>query len=120
MVRHKNLAFAFSLFSVVALTGCLSSPTTFVPASEPVDAKGYTVLGESVSGTDSQFMILFVTFGSRGSSQRHALEAALKQSDESDALVGMAVDHEIFGIPPVFFVSRTRVTGTPVKVLRNQ
>lgn len=41
---------------------------------------------------------LFFTFGKSGSPQRHALEDALLQAANSDALVSMAVDTEQFAL----------------------
>lgn len=114
----KPLMVALSLLVVVVLSGCMNVPVAFVPASDPVDPRGYTILGESVSGTDTQVTFLFFTFGDSGSCQRHALDEALGQVEDADALVRMSVDREVcFCIP--FLISRVRVTGTPVKVLRN-
>lgn len=105
-------------------TGCLSSASSFVASSAPVEQGRYTEVASEVSGTCLQVQWLFFTFGKAGSPQRHALGDAVGQIKEADALTAMAVDVEQFAflsttlmplpILPVF--TRTRVTGTPVKL----
>lgn len=109
---------------VLACTGCLSSASSFSASSVPVEQGRYTQLAPEISATCVQVQWLFMTFGQSGSPQRHALEDALKQIDGADALTSMAVDIEQFAlistslmpfpVLPVF--TRTRVTGTPVKL----
>ena len=116
---NKMIKFG-AVAAVAVFTGCVSRPTSFVASSIPVSQNSYSVLSSEVSGTDTQVSIAFFSFGMPGSGQRHALEDALDQVPGSNALVGMAVEHEVFEIVPcllpVFGVYKTRVTGTPVKV----
>ena len=66
---------------------------------------------------------LFFTFGKAGSPQRHAYADALGQVSNADALTAMAVDSEQFSMistsllpfPVLPVVTKTRVTGTPVR-----
>ena len=107
-------------FAAIGLmAGCVSRPTTFVASSIPVDQNNYTVLGKAVSGSGCQISVAFVSFGAPGSNQRNALEDALNQIPGANALVGMAVEHEVFEVIPcllpVFGIYKTRVTGIPVK-----
>ena len=107
-------------FAAIGLmAGCVSRPTTFVASSIPVDQNNYTVLGKAVSGSDCQISIAFMSFGAPGSNQRNALDDALNQIPGANALVGMAVEHEVFEVIPcllpVFGIYKTRVTGVPVK-----
>lgn len=111
------------LSTLVFCEGCLSSASSFVSSSSPLEQGRYTELATEVSGTCLQVQWLFFTFGKAGSPQRHALGDAIGQISEADALTAMAVDVEQFAflsttlmplpVLPVF--TRTRVTGTPVK-----
>jgi len=107
--------------SMLAATGCLSNAVTFCPSSVPMEQGKYAVLADEVTGTCTQVNWLFFTFGAGGSCQRHAYADALSKVPDADGLVGMAVDEEIFAICPgalPTFLS-TRVTGTPVRIGRN-
>ncbi len=116
---HSAVAAAM-LFSA----GCLSSASSFVASSSPVQQGRYTELAPEVSGKCTQVQWLFFTFGAAGSPQRHALADATRKIAGADALTAMAVDVEKFAlfstdiisiaILPVF--TTTRVTGTPVKL----
>lgn len=114
----KHILPALALASAFALSGCFSSPVTFVTSSVPIAQDKYTVLADEVNGTHTQVHWLFFTFGLGGSGQRHALRDALRQVPGADALVGMAVDSESFILVPVVLpmFDKTRVTGTPVKI----
>ena len=110
--------------AAVALSGCLSKTVAMLSSSDPVEQGRYTVLGSEVTGTDTQVMILFMTFGASGSGARRATEDALAQAPSSDALVRVAVDCEEFYFPFNFIIApigivKTRVTGTPVKINQN-
>ena len=104
--------------------GCLSSASSFVASSAPVTQGRYSELAAEVSGTCTQVQWLFFTFGAAGSPQRHALSDAIGKISGAEALTAMAVDEERFAlistylsplpVLPVF--TRTRVTGTPVKL----
>lgn len=108
----------------LTMAGCLSSATTFVASSIPVQQGGYTELSTEVAGSCSQMQWLFFTFGAAGSPQRHALNEAIGMVQGAEALTAMAVDVEQFAlfstsllpfpILPVF--TTTRVTGTPIKL----
>lgn len=110
--------------STVATAGCLSKTAAMLTSTDPVEQGRYTVLGSEVSGTDTQVMILFMTFGASGSGARRATEDALSQAPSSDALVRVAVDTEEFYFPFNFVIApigivKTRVTGTPIKINQN-
>ena len=118
----KNTKMMHGLIGLAAaglMAGCVSRPTSFVSSSIPIDQNCYTVLGKAVSGSDCQISIAFVSFGAPGSNQRNALDDALNQIPGANALVGMAVQHEVFEVIPcllpVFGIYKTRVTGIPVK-----
>ena len=115
---------AVAIMSVLALQGCLSTASSFVGASAPIAQGKYTELASEASGTCLQVQWLFFTFGAAGSPQRHAYNDAVSQVSGADAMVSMAVDVEQFAlfsptlmplpVLPVF--TKTRVTGTPVKL----
>ena len=119
----KILTVVAALFALVATTGCLTQPHSFVTSSIPMEQGKYTVLGEEVRGSSTQVMWLFFTFGPRGSVQRHALDDALRQVDGADGLTAMAVDSETFSLLPTTLVPfpvfptfyKITVTGTPVR-----
>lgn len=121
---RKMIALPILMGMAVLTSGCLSSASSFVASSAPVEQGRYTELAAEVSGTCTQVQWLFFTFGAAGSPQRHALSDALGQISGADALSAMAVDVEQFAffsttlmplpILPVF--TTTRVTGTPVKL----
>lgn len=103
--------------------GCVSRPVTYVASSKPVEQGKYSVLGPEVTGSYRQMSILFFSFGLPGSSQARAVGDALEQVPGADALVGMAVDTEVFEILPflcpIIGCYSTKVTGTPVKTNAN-
>ena len=110
--------------TAVAMSGCLSKTAVMLTSTDPVEQGRYTVLGSEVSGTDTQVMILFMTFGASGSGARRAIEDALSQAPSADALVRVAVDTEEFYFPFNFIVApvgivKTRVSGTPIKINQN-
>ena len=110
--------------SCLAFSGCLSTASSFVGASVPIEQGKYTEVASEVSGTCLQVQWLFFTFGAAGSPQRRAYNDAVSQISGADAMVAMAVDVEQFAffspslmplpVLPVF--TKTRVTGTPVKL----
>lgn len=110
--------------SILALSGCLSTASSFVGASVPIEQGKYTEVASEVSGTCLQVQWLFFTFGAAGSPQRRAYSDAVSQVAGADAMVAMAVDVEQFAflsttllpmpVLPVF--TKTRVTGTPVRL----
>ena len=108
--------------TAIMATGCLSKPATMLTSTDPVEQ--YTVLGAEVSGTDTQVMVLGMTFGASGSGQRRATETALEQAPGADALVRVAVECEEFYFPFNFIIApigivKTRVSGTPIKINQN-
>ena len=113
---------AFALVVCMAF-GCVSRPVTYVASSKPVGQGKYSVLGPEVTGSYRQMSILFFSFGLPGSSQARAVTDALEQVPGADALVGMAVDTEVFEILPflcpIIGCYSTKVTGTPVKTHAN-
>ncbi len=112
----KLMKCALAAFCAITLAGCLSSPLTLVPSTDPVEQGKYTVLGSEVSGTDTQVALLFLTtFGAHGSGMRRAIDDALSQAPGADALVRVAVEQEYFWLIALNFY-KMRVTGTPVKL----
>lgn len=109
--------------AVGAFAGCVSSASSFVSSSIPLEQRGYSEVSSEVSGVCTQVQWLFFTFGKAGSPQRHAYNDALGQVSNADALTAMAVDIEQFSMistsllpfPVLPVVTKTRVTGTPVK-----
>ena len=103
--------------------GCVSRPVTYVASSIPLEQGRYSVLGPVVTGSYRQMSILFFSFGLPGSTQNRAVTDALEQVPGADALVGMAVDTEVFEILPflcpIIGCYSTKVTGTPVKTKSN-
>ena len=113
----NSLKIACGALVAAFIAGCMSSPASFNASSKPYEQGKYTVLGEEVSGTNTQINWLFFTFGAGGSGQRHALADALEQVPGADGLISMAIDTENFFLVPFALPSfyTTRVTGTPVK-----
>lgn len=113
----KKLFVSVSVGASLFFAGCMSSAIGFVPSSVPLQQGKYTEVGAEVTGTSTQVNWLFFTFGAGGSGQRHALEDALEQVPEANALVSMAIDEEFFMLVPFALPSfyKTRITGTPVK-----
>lgn len=116
---------AGSICALALLTaGCLSRPVQVVASSDPIEQGRYSVLGAEVSGTDTQVMFFWMTFGASGSGLRRAIDDALDDAPGADALVRMTVDCEEFYFPFNFIVApigivKTRVSGTPVKMGAN-
>ena len=106
---------------LLATAGCMSNAVTFCTSSVPVEQGKYSILADEITGTCTQMNWLFFTFGLGGSGQRHAYRDALNQVPSADGLVSMAVDEEFFILVPVALPSfyTTRVTGTPVRLGRN-
>lgn len=100
----------------LACAGCLSNPVALVPSIDPIEQGKYSVVGSEVSGTDTQFSFLFLTFGSHGSGLRRAIADALQYAPGSDSLVRVAVEEEGFFFFYIFNFTKVRVTGTPVKI----
>lgn len=114
-MKITNIVLGAALLA--GLSGCMSSPASFNASSRPYEQDKYTVLGDEVTGTNTQVNWLFFTFGAGGSGQRHALRDALEQVPGADGLIAMAIDTENFVLFPFVLPSfyTTRVTGTPVK-----
>ena len=120
----RILTVATVMASALVLAGCLSTASSFVESSVPIEQGKYTELASETSGTCLQVQWLFFTFGAAGSPQRRAYGDAVSKISEADAMVAMAVDVEQFAflsptlmplpVLPVF--TKTRVTGTPVKL----
>lgn len=121
----KKLIIRLSALALVSglAYGCVSRPVAYVASSVPVEQGKYSVLGPEVTGSYRQISILFFSFGLPGSSQARAVNDALEQVPGADALVGMAVDTEVFEILPflcpIIGCYSTKVTGTPVKTKSN-
>ena len=120
----RKLVLSGAVSGLLLCTGCLSSASSFVASSTPLEQGRYTELATEVSATCTQVQWLFFTFGRAGSPQRHAYADALVQVSGAEAITAMAVDVEQFAflspslmplpVLPVF--TKTRVTGTPVKL----
>ena len=119
----KKVLVPLMAIGLLGSAGCLSSASSFTASSIPVEQGKYTQLASESSATCLQVQWLFFTFGKAGSPQRHAYNDALGQVSNADALTAMAVDIEQFSMistsllpfPVLPVVTKTRVTGTPVK-----
>ena len=118
MIKLIKVAAAGTL---LAAAGCMSNAVSFCQSSIPVEQDKYSILADEVTGTCTQTSWLFFTFGLGGSGQRHAYRDALSQVPSADGLVSMAVDEEYFILVPLVLPSfyTTRVTGTPIRLGRN-
>lgn len=107
--------------TLLATAGCMSNAVAFCSSSVPVEQGKYSILADEITGTCTQTSWLFFTFGLGGSGQRHAYRDALRQVPNADGLVAMAIDEEYFILVPFALPSfyTTRVTGTPVRIGRN-
>jgi len=117
----KTLVKIMAAAALLATAGCMTSAVTFSASSVPVEQDKYSILADEITGTCTQMNWLFFTFGLGGSGQRHAYRDALGKVPGADGLVAMAVDEEFFILVPFALPSffTTRVTGTPVRLGRN-
>lgn len=120
----KTIKIVLAGAALSVCVGCLSKPVGMLTSTDPVEHGKYTVLGSEVSGTDTQVMILGMTFGVSGSGTRRATEDALEHAPGADALVRVSVDCEEFYFPFNFIIApigvvKSRVTGTPIKINQN-
>ena len=106
---------------LLAAAGCMSNAVSFCASSVPIEQGKYSILADEITGTCTQTSWLFFTFGLGGSGQCHAYRDAISQVPNADGLVSMAVDEEYFMLIPFVLPSfyTTRVTGTPVRLGRN-
>ncbi len=123
-MEFKKIAAGSLCAFALLMAGCLSRPIQVAASSDPIEPGRYSVLGAEVSGTDTQVMFFWITFGSSGSGLRRAIDDALEDAPGADALVRLAVDCEEFYFPFNFIVApigivKTRVSGTPVKISAN-
>lgn len=120
-MKMTGLMKAAAAGAMLATAGCMSSAVTFCSSSVPMEQGKYTILADDVTGTCTQVNWLFLTFGLGGSGQRHAYADAISKVPDADGLVSMAVDEERFMLVPIAFpiFHTTRVTGTPVRLGRN-
>ncbi|MBQ6925140.1 MAG: hypothetical protein IJQ73_10910 [Kiritimatiellae bacterium] len=120
MKISKSVALALCAAGAMATSGCLTNTTgTMQDTTKPVLQSKYTVLGDRVSGVDSQWIL---PFGIRqqlpGSAALRALDKAKGKVPGTDALVEASQNVEIYQywpLPPVIKVD-TRVSGIPVKI----
>lgn len=112
----KNIAIlAACAVGIAFSTGCImNAGGSFQPCSKPVDQGKYTVLGDRVSGTDSQYTVFGYTFAKPGNPAIRALDGAKAKAPGADALIEVGQNVELLMLGPVQ-VTTTRVTGTPVK-----
>lgn len=105
-----------SALALVATTlvGCITAPAGFVDKSIPMEQGKYAVVGEEVSGDDTQLMVLGFGLAFPGSAQRRALSDAMSKAPNADGLISMAIDQQIIDLKVLQLIT-TRVTGTPVK-----
>jgi len=117
----KKIVNAALVSTLLASAGCMSNAVSFCASSVPVEQGKYSILADDITGTCTQTSWLFFTFGLGGSGQRHAYRDALNQVPNADGLVSMAVDEEYFILVPFVLPSfyTTRVTGTPIRLGRN-
>lgn len=114
-MKAKQLALvAVCAAAVSVISGCMNMPIGYVPSNVPVSQGQYTVVAESVSGSDHQISVLGFGAARLGSAQNRAVKNALAQAPGADALVGMSIDLETKNLVFVNIIT-TRVTGTAVK-----
>ncbi len=118
----KKLALlALCAAGVVMTSGCMiTNMGTLQEATKPIEQGKYTVLGDRVSGVDSMWILPFgISDGRPGSAALRALDEAKAKCPTADALVEVSQNVETYLYPiPLFPImqSKTRVTGTPVKI----
>ncbi len=116
-MNMKTLTLGAGMISAVLMTGCVTAPITFVDKSRPMNPDKYMVIADEVEGQDYQVMAFGVGLDVPGSGQRRAYKRALEKANGADGLIEMAVDMQRLDLPFVSLVT-TRVTGTPVKIVK--
>ena len=116
----KYALLAICAVGVFMTSGCLmANMGTIQAATKPIEQGKYTVLGDRVSGCDSQWMLWSLSTAQPGSPSLRALDKAKAQVAGTDALIEVSqnVETYLYPIPPFFVLQnvRTRVTGTPIK-----
>lgn len=116
----KYALLAICAVGVFMTSGCLmANMGTIQEATKPIEQGKYTVLGDRVSGCDSQWMLWSLSTAQPGSPSLRALDKAKAQVAGTDALIEVSqnVETYLYPIPPFFVLQnvRTRVTGTPIK-----
>lgn len=115
----------FALLALCAVATCMTSGClmanmgTLQESTKPIEVGKYTVLGDRVTGVDSQWMLWSISTAKPGSPSLRALDDAKAKVQGADALVEVSqnVETYMYPIPPFFILQnvKTRVTGTPVK-----
>lgn len=115
-MKAKQLALAAVCAAAVsAVSGCMNLPAGYVTSNIPVSQGQYTVVAESVSGSDHQVSAFGFGASKLGSAQDRAVRNALAQAPGADALIGMSIDIERKSLVFASIIT-TRVTGTAVKL----
>ena len=120
-MKIRIAALALCMAGAMSMSGCLmANMGTLQDTTKPVLQNRYTVLGDRVSGVDSQWMLWSFSTAQPGSPSLRALDKAKAKIAGTDALVEVSqnVETYLYPIPPFFILQnvRTRVTGTPVRI----
>jgi hypothetical protein len=110
----KLVKIAMVICAVAIASGCSTTPVAFVDKSVPMEQGRYSVIGDEVEGSDTQFIVLGFGLGLPGSPQRRALSDAMSKVPSANGLISMAIDQQCINLNWVQIIT-TRVTGTPVK-----
>lgn len=103
--------------SAMLMAGCHTIPAGFSDKSIPVEQGRYSVIGDEVEGSDVQIAVFGWGLSNPGSPQRRAYKQALEKSVGADGLIEMAVDQQLINLA-VVHIYTTRVTGTPIKLIK--
>lgn len=121
-MKTRIVALALCMAGAMSMSGCLmANMGTLQDSTKPVLQSKYTVLGDRVSGTDDMWILPFgISDGRPGSPALRALDKALAKAQGAEALVEVSQNVETYVYPiPLFPIMqvKTRVTGTPIKLL---
>ena len=114
-MNMKILVGAVIAAAAMAMTGCYMYPGTIQDKSKPIEQGGYTVVGDEVSASEFQLILLgFPLSDLRGSAGRRMYKNALADAHGADALVEYTTDTKQLNLGLVMLQWYT-LTGTPVK-----
>lgn len=115
-MKMKLLAGAAIAAAAMTMTGCVVTPGTIHDKSKPIAQGGYTVVGDEVTATETQILILGwpLTEVGGGSMGRRMYKIALGKAPGADALIEYTTDQTFYQFPFVQVIRYT-LSGVPVK-----